>query len=61
MDHRSSEKYDIIAQECGGYEPILSKNLASSFEYGQTEDAGCDTCVNFHNGSCDIYKNEAGY
>ncbi len=61
MDSRIRDNYNTIAQECGEYEPIAAaQSLRMAFEDDLSEDAGCDSCVHFHNGACNVYQNDAG-
>lgn len=53
------EKYDSIAQECRVYEPIQTVvNLATIYDEAEVEDAGCDSCLHFNNGECEIYQSK---
>jgi len=60
LDKKTREKYNAIAQECQEYEPIAAaRNLSMAYGEDEVEDAGCDSCIHFNDGECDIYKREA--
>jgi hypothetical protein len=59
MLKRKQPKADNCAgvQECSGYEPIQTAKI-DSMELGsmEMEDAGCDSCIHYHNGECEVYR-----
>lgn len=59
MDQAMREKLNAIAQECKEYEPIAdAENLSMAYGEDEVEDAGCDSCVHWDSGRCDIYQHE---
>lgn len=57
MGKNGFEKYNNTAEECYEYEAIQNtKNLMSAFDGGEMAEAGCDTCIYYHNTVCDIFK-----
>lgn len=60
MERKTRENYNAIAQECQEYEPIAAaRNLSMAYGEDQVEDAGCDSCIHFQHGECEIYQRES--
>jgi hypothetical protein len=51
----NSTIYEPVFQECSDYQPIqtLRTNLLDDLEIA--EDAGCDSCVRYNKGQCEIH------
>jgi len=59
VDYRNRNELNNTAQECSEYEPIqAAKNFPLAYGEDEMEDAGCDTCVHFNSGECEVYKRE---
>ena len=59
MDQKRREELNAIAQECHEYQPIAAaENLSMAYDENEVEDAGCDSCIHWDNGRCDIYQHE---
>jgi hypothetical protein len=52
---KSTAPYDQTIQECIDYQPIQTIKNFSLDDLEIAEDAGCDSCVRFKEGQCEIY------
>lgn len=59
MQKWEREELNEIAQECSEYEPIeAAKNLAMAAGEDGVAHPGCDSCIHFDGGRCNIYLRE---
>ncbi len=49
----------VEAEECQDYEAIAAAaNLAHGYDDEEAEDAGCDSCLHWNDGRCEVYRRE---
>jgi len=59
VDYKGRIELNNVTQECSEYVPIqAAKSLSMAYREEEIEDAGCDSCVHYNSGECEIYKRE---
>jgi len=53
--NKKAAHYERPIQECSEYQPIQAIKNSIIDDLEIAEDAGCDSCIRYKNGQCEVY------